>query len=187
MPVPSTIQETPIHTVAAVPFYSQFKDITSTAWKKVGCGITDLAMVIDYYKPAVSVDTLLTQGIAVGAYLKNAGWSYQGLISVAKKYGLDGSSYDVATLGNRAALAQLTEHLKNGPVIVSVHYKFDPKSKVPHLVVLNGIDGDTLYYNDPAAQTGDKQISTADFLAGWKKRFIVIRPVQKTVAIAYTP
>ena len=54
-----------------VPFYSQFKDITSSSWQKVGCGVTSLAMVIDYYKPdAVSVNTLLKQGITSGSYQK---------------------------------------------------------------------------------------------------------------------
>jgi ABC-type bacteriocin/lantibiotic exporter with double-glycine peptidase domain len=58
-----------------------------------------------------------------------------------------------------------------------VHYKFDPKSTIPHLVVINGIKDNTLYYNDPAAKTGEKQISVTDFLRGWKQRFIVLRPL----------
>ena len=159
-----------------VPFYSQFKDITSPTWQKVGCGVTSLAMVIDYYKPAVSVNTLLKQGIAEGAYLKSAGWTYKGLIGLAEDYGLSGSSYDLGASSNDVAFAKFKDHLQDGPVIVSVHYKFDPKSTIPHLVVIDGIEGDTLYYNDPAAKAGEKQISVEDFLKGWKKRFIVIRP-----------
>ncbi len=170
--------------IPAVPFYSQFKNITSPVWQKVGCGVTSLAMVIDYYKPAVSVDTLLKQGVAAGAYLQKAGWTYAGLISLGKKYGLTGSSYDLANSSTGAAFSQLKGSLKDGPVIVSVHYKFDPKSTIPHLVVINGIDGDTLYYNDPAAKTGDKTISTAEFLKGWKKRFIVMRPTKENLALA---
>lgn len=167
-----------------VPFYSQFRDITSASWKKVGCGIASLAMVIDYYKPAVSVDTLLQQGIDSGAYLQNAGWTYKGLIGVAKKYSLNGNSYDLAPLDSKAAFTELKRYLKDGPVIVSVHYKFDPKSTIPHLVVINGIVGDVLYYNDPAAPTGNRQISSSDFLKAWKKRFIVIRPSTDGAAIA---
>ena len=173
--------------VPQVPFYSQFQDIKEVPWQKVGCGITDLAMIIDYYKPAVSVNTLLTQGIAAGAYLQSAGWTYQGLISLGKKYGLDGTSYDLAKSDSAAAFNQFKKYLQDGPVIVSVHYKFDPKSTIPHLVVINGIVGDTLYYNDPAAKTGEKQISVADFLKGWKKRFIVMRPAKagNVVALAH--
>lgn len=134
-------------------------------------------MVIDYYRPdAVSVDTLLKQGIASGAYLTNAGWTYAGLIDLAKKYGLEGSAHDMGALASTTALARLKGYAEDGPVIASVHYKFDPKSTVPHLVVIDGIADDIVYYNDPAAKTGEKQISVANFMKGWKKRFIVIRP-----------
>lgn len=162
--------------VVQVPFYSQFVDITSPTWKKVGCGITSLAMIIDYYRPAVPVDTLLKQGITAGAYLDSAGWTYSGLISVARRYGLDGNSYDLARLGTDAAFTQFKTYLEDGPVIASIHYKFNPKSPIPHLVVINKIINDTIYYNDPAAKTGDKQISVSDFEKAWKMRFIVIRP-----------
>ena len=172
-------------TIPQVPFYSQFKDITSTTWQKVGCGVTSFAMIIAYYKPnTVSVNTLLKQGIASGAYLSDAGWTYSGLIQLSKKYGLEGSSYDLAKVSQKTALVRLKEQLKDGPVIASVHYKFDPKSTIPHLVVIDGIETDIVYYSDPAAKVGGKQISTADFLKAWKKRFIVIRPVEESRSFA---
>lgn len=161
---------------ATVPFYSQFKDISSTKWQKVGCGIASLAMVVDYYRDdAPSVDTLLRQGIAAGAY-SPAGWTYQGLIGLARRYGLSGQSYDLGGQSARVAFAQLTQQLAHGPVIVSVHYKFEPTNPIPHLVVIDRVDGDYLYYNDPAAKSGDLRISVDTFLKAWKKRFIVIRP-----------
>jgi uncharacterized protein YvpB len=163
--------------IPEVTFYSQFTDIKSPEWKKVGCGVTSLAMIIDYYKPdTVVVDTLLNQGIKGGAYLKNAGWTYKGLISLGNKYGLDGESYDLSSMSNKSSLEKFNTYLKDGPVIASVHYKFDPKSTIPHLVVITGIDKDTMYYNDPAAKVGGKTISTEDFMKAWKKRFIVVRP-----------
>lgn len=174
----------PILQAPVVPFYSQFKDITAPAWQKVGCGVTSLAMVIDYYEPAVPVNTLLKQGIAAGAYLKKAGWTYAGLISLSQKYGLDGDSYDLGKLSSAAAFAQFKTYLEDGPVIASVHYKFDPKSTIPHLVVINRLSDGMLYYNDPAAQSGDREISVADFMKAWKKRFIVVRPVQKSEKLA---
>lgn len=178
-----TQKETAI-SVPIVPFYSQFKDITSPKWQKVGCGVTSLAMIIDYYKPAVSVNTLLKQGIASGAYLQNAGWSYSGLIGIGKKYGLTGTSYDLGTKNNETAFSQLKASLHDGPVIASVHYKFDPKSTIPHLVVINAVVGDIVYYNDPAAKTGGKTISSADFVKGWKRRMIVIRPTAESTEVA---
>ena len=186
LPKPEIQAAAPKSDVPEVPFYSQFKDITSPKWQKVGCGVTSLAMVVDYYKPAVSVNKLLEQGIAGGAYLQNAGWTYKGLIQISQKYGLDGVSYDLGKKSADAAFTQFKNDLKGGPVIASVHYKFDPKSTIPHLVVINGIKDGVLTYNDPAAKTGAKQISTADFLKAWKKRYIVVRPTDKGGTIALT-
>lgn len=178
----SKIKTTVIPTVSKipdVPFLSQFTDIQAPEWKKVGCGVTSLAMVINYYKPdAVLVNTLLKQGIKEGAYLTNAGWTYKGLISLGNKYGLEGESYGFAELSDKAALDKFKTHLKDGPVIASIHYKFDPKSTIPHLVVINSIENNIVYYNDPAAKAGGKTISIEDFSKAWKKRFIVMRPTE---------
>lgn len=164
--------------VPNVPFYSQFQDIHEAAWKKIGCGITSLAMIIEFYHPGVvSVDTLLHEGVMSGAYIKGAGWSHQGLVRVGEHYGLEGRSYDLAGLDTATAFAQFKEFLIEGPVIASVHYKFDPKSTIPHLAVITGIAGDRVYYNDPAGRAPRQFISTADFLKSWKKRFIVLRPL----------
>ena len=172
--------------VPQVPFYSQFSDIQSPPWQKVGCGVTSLAMVINYYTPeAVSVNSLLRQGVAAGAYDKNDGWTYAGLISLSKKYGLGGASYDLAGVGSTTSLTRFETYLQDGPVIASVHYKFDPKSSIPHLVVIDAIVNDVVYYNDPAAKSGQKTISTSDFLKGWKKRFIVLRPTPEKTAVAF--
>lgn len=166
-------------TIANVPFYSQFSDISSVSWKKQGCGVASVAMVVDYYSTEpVSVNKMLTQAIASGAYLKDAGWTHKGLVQLAKKYGLDGNAYDLTNSSQKVAFDAFKAKLKDGPVIVSVHYKFDPKSTIPHLVVIDGIDKDFVYYNDPAASGGLKKISTADFLKAWKQRFIVIRPLE---------
>src|SRR3989338_2820020 len=60
--------------VPTVPFYSQFNDITPASWKKVGCGIASLAMLIEYYNPgSVTVDNLLQEGIDANAYIDSAG------------------------------------------------------------------------------------------------------------------
>ncbi len=164
--------------VLMVPFYSQFSDIHSAKWQKLGCGITSLAMLIDFYRPGVvSVDTLLKEGLAAGAFVNGVGWKHGALAFLTKKYGLKGTSYDLSHLDINTAFAQFKDFLKEGPVIASVHYKFDPKNPIPHLVVINNIDGDnTIYYNDPAGVLPGKTISVPEFIKAWKKRFIVIRP-----------
>lgn len=167
--------------VKDVPFYSQFYDISSTKWQGLGCGIADLAMLIEFYQPGVvSVDTLLQEGIAAGAFINGAGWSHNGLVRLSRQYGLGGASYNFSHLNDNDAFVQFEKFLKEGPVIASVHYTFDPNNLIPHLVVINGIDGDTLYYNDPAEASAGNKISVSDFIKGWKKRFIVVRPQSAT-------
>ncbi len=162
--------------IFTVPFYSQFKDITQAEWKKVGCGIASLAMLIEFYEPgSVSVDTLLKEGISAGAYISDAGWSHAGLISLSKKYGLNGGSNDMSGSTMEAAFAKLKTVLKEGPVMVSVHYTFDPKNPIPHLVVINGVNDGKVYYNDPAEKSGGGSISISQFQSAWKKRYIQIR------------
>jgi len=166
-----------------VPFFSQLTDIQSPEWQQVGCGITSLAMMIDFYKPdAVSVNTLLQQGIAAGAYDEKEGWTFEGLIQLSQKYGLIGSYHDLSKLSAKAALAQFRNFLKNGPLILSVHNRFNPKNTMPHLVVIDGIKNNVVYYNDPAAKTGKKKISLANLLKGWKRKVIVLRPAQKEMS-----
>jgi predicted double-glycine peptidase len=164
--------------VFSVPFYSQFSDITSAAWQKVGCGIASLAMLIEFYEPgAVTVDGLLKEGIAADAYADNAGWIHAGLIALSNKYGLEGASRDMSGLSMDAAFSELRHVLAQGPVMVSVHYTFDPKNPIPHLVVVNGVDDGKVYYNDPADTHGGESISISTFEAAWKKRYIEIHPI----------
>jgi len=158
-----------------VPFFSQFKDISSSNWQKVGCGIASLGMIINYYEPKeISVNALLNEGINSGAYINDAGWSHQGLANLADKHGLVGSTYDFSASSMEVAFAKFENSLKEGPVIASVHYTFDPSNPIPHLAVINGIEGDTLHYSDPAE--GQGTISVEKFKRAWKKRYIKIRP-----------
>lgn len=164
--------------IPEVPFYSQFSDIHSEKWQKLGCGITSLAMLVELYRPgSVSVDTLLKEGINAGAFIDGAGWSHNGLISLAGKYGLSGKSYNFSHLGAEDALVQLEKALNEGPVMVSIHYKFEPENPIPHLVVIKGISDGIVYYNDPAS--GEGNISIKRFTEAWKKRFIAIWPADK--------
>ena len=166
-----------ISDTSEVPFYSQFNDISSLEWKKIGCGIASLGMIVEYYNHNnISIDKLLNEGIESGAYLKGAGWIHNGLIKLSNNYGLAGKTVDLSSKENETAFSEFKEILKEGPIIVSVHYTFDPQNPIPHLVVINKIDGDIVYYNDPAETSGGKTISSEKLLNSWKQRFIVIRP-----------
>lgn len=163
--------------VPVVPFYSQFADISDPSWRKVGCGIASIAMVIDYYSgEQVSVDSLLTSGIARGAYLSNAGWIHAGLIGLSRDYGLDGESRSLAALSADDAMAELSEVVSQGPVLASVHYTFEPTNPIPHLVVINAVHDGMVYYNDPAEVDGNGSLTVEKFQRAWKKRYIIVRP-----------
>ena len=165
--------------VFTVPFFSQLTDITEASWKKVGCGITGLAMLIEYYYPGEidSVDTLLHEGVALGAYDDSVGWSYSGLISVAQKYGVTGTTHDYKGSTMEDAFAAMKKDLADGPIMASVHYTFKPTNPIPHLVIISGIKNNLVYYNDPADTTGGGSISIEQFKSGWKKRYIEFYPV----------
>lgn len=164
-------------TVHTVPFFSQFDDISHPEWRRVGCGIAALAMLIDFYGPdRTSVDHLLDKGIAANAFLRNAGWIHAGLISLANEYGLYGDTYSYSHLSMPDAFSRLKAVMEEGPVMVSVHYTFDPKNPIPHLVVVNGVHDGRIYYNDPAEATGGGSISIERFQSSWKKRYIKLRP-----------
>lgn len=171
-------------TIPKVHFYSQFKDITSPKWKKVGCGVTSLAMIIDFYKPGtVVVDTLLKQAVASGAYQANAGWTHKGLVALSNRYGLSGNSYDLSSSSQDAAFTRLKSALATGPVIASVHYKFEPANPIPHMVVITAIVDGRVYYNDPAATSGTRHIPVGTFLSSWKQKYIVLTPTPLALVV----
>jgi predicted double-glycine peptidase len=177
-PTPTPKPKAQSTNVPTVPFYSQFADITAPNWQKVGCGITSLAMLIDYYSDeTISVDDLLQKGIAAGAYISSAGWSHQGLINLSKEFGLSGLAVSLSGLSMTDAFNELKRALAEGPVMVSVHYTFEPTNPIPHLVVVNGVKDGKVFYNDPAEKAGGHSLSIEKFEGAWKKRYISIRPV----------
>ena len=178
--IQKNIAESPKKTeikVPEVPFYSQFSDIQFPEWRGKSCGVASLAMIINFYKPDATLpQTLLEDGLASGAYLKKAGWLHSGLINLSNQYGLEGASYELSDLSKEIAFEKFKTFLKEGPVMASIFYEFDPQSPIPHLVVVSGISDGKIYYNDPAETSGGKNISIEKFLIGWKQRFIVFRP-----------
>jgi uncharacterized protein YvpB len=159
-----------------VPFYSQFQDIPRVEWQKKGCGIASLAMAIEFYKPnSVAIMQLLAEAIEAGAYQPGVGWKHKQLSSLVENYGLEGKNYDFSKTGNLAAFDRFKYFLSEGPVIVSIHNKFNPKATLGHIVVVTGMDNGFIHYHDPAGMKVEKKISTAGFLKGWKRRFIVVR------------
>lgn len=165
-----------------VPLYSQISDISSVEWKQKGCGVADLAMLIEFYKPkTTTVQKVLENALASGAYQKNVGWKHEGLADLAADYDLSGRTYDFSKSNKNTALNQFKDIIKEGPAIASIHRGFDPKSSFGHLIVVTGFDDNLVYYNDPGKRDGIRKVSITNFMNGWKKRLIVVRqPEPKT-------
>lgn len=174
--IPAVAKPTPA-AVFTVPFISQLSDITAPKWKKIGCGIASLAMIINFHESkSVEVNGLLEEGIKAGAY-SEAGWIYSGLIAIAKKHGLDGEAFDLGWQTTEKAFADFSQAVAKGPVMASVHYKFEPTNPIPHLVVVTGIKDNLVYYNDPASTGGGLSIPLETFKAAWKRRYLEFYPV----------
>ena len=160
----------------AVPFYSQFTDVSDPAWKKLACGIASLAMVLEYQTgEKQSVDALLAEGRRSGAYESKNGWIHDGLITLAQKRGLSGAAYNLHASTTVAAFDAFKEKVVQAPTIVSVQYNFNRKSPISHLIVVDRIEDGIVYYNDPAQEQGGGIITQEGFLAAWNKRFIVLQ------------
>lgn len=172
------VEEKDNKTISTVPFFSQFSDISAPAWKKVGCGIASLAMLIDFYEPGVvDVDELLEKGIRAHAYQEDAGWTYAGLIGLSVGFGLTGETHDFGGFTNEEAYKNFKKDLEEGPLMASVHYTFEPTNPIPHLVVITGLKDGLIYYNDPADKSGGNSLDEKTFQRAWKKRYIEIRPL----------
>lgn len=180
--IPIPVQKMPY----SVPLFSQISDISSVAWKQKGCGVVDVAMIVEFYKPkTTSVQKVLEEALKQGAYVKNVGWSHNGLAALAVEYGLVGKTVDLSTVKNSIALSQFKDIVKEGPVIASIHRGFNPKSSYGHLIVVTGFDDKLVYYNDPGKHDGIRTVAIADFIKGWKERLIVIREPDTKLALAY--
>ncbi|MFZ2072650.1 MAG: C39 family peptidase [Minisyncoccia bacterium] len=165
-----------------VPLYSQIADISSVEWKQKGCGVADVAMIVNFYKPqTTTVQKVLEQGISSGAYQKNVGWKHDGLAALAKKYDLKGKVNDFSQLEKKTALNQFKDVIKEGPAIASIHRGFDPKSSFGHLIVITGFDETFVFYNDPGKHDGIRKVLITDFMKGWKRKLIVIRPLESDI------
>lgn len=121
--------------IDGVPYFSQrvgennyleegFKKLSEALnWSDKICGLACIKMVVTHYKKE-SIPTLaelLENGMEIGAYKQGAGWVHNGLVNLAKQYGLDGGRESIG-----ANLSKIAGHLKeNKLVIASVSPAFE--------------------------------------------------------------
>jgi hypothetical protein len=172
-----------------VPFVSQ-QVYTNPEWRRYGCGIASLKMVLDYWhrqdprNRTDEVDNLYAAGVASGAFNPAFGWVHAGLVGLGRSLGYDGFNLDFAPNGRTPksaedALKQLEIELGQGPVIASVYRGFDPARGGGHLVVVTDVSGGTIGLNDPEPlheSDGRRLMPVPQFLLAFKNRFIVVHP-----------
>ncbi|MEK7465178.1 MAG: cysteine peptidase family C39 domain-containing protein [Patescibacteria group bacterium] len=164
----------------SIPAYSQHLDIKDKKWRRRSCGVVAFKMVLDFWEKQTSptFPELLKNGQKMKAYIRGVGWSHAGIAKLAKKYGFAGKNFDWFLKKSEWAFKKTRIFLKTGPVIVSIHKDLNPK-KSGHLVVVTRITASRVYYLDPDAYARDnirRVASKKRFLAGWKRRMIIVRP-----------
>lgn len=173
-----------------IPFISQYSDLNDPTWKWRGCGVAALAMIMEYWhlrdaqNQTVSIEELLKTGLELNAYREGIGWTHRGLVEIAQRYGYEAFNADYAPQSPtpkslEETWQELTQELERGPVMASVYAGLDPARGGGHIVVITGITNGEVAFNDPEASTeqeGRKNIPIKKFLAGFKQRYIIVRP-----------
>ena len=166
---------------------SQYLDVPkNSGWRDKSCGIVSLVMLIKYYIPNFNKNAiihLIGLGYNQKAYIDGVGWTHDGLIRLAKRFGFEGERFDVNSLPEEEGLKKLFKALETKPVIASI-YKDSIQQNGGHLVVLTGFDSkrNLIFYNDPGAVIRDKvwqKVPFPAFQKAWKKRFIVLHLPEK--------
>lgn len=152
-----------------VPFRTQ---IDGTQFAQVNCGPASLAMVMGAF--GVDLDPAAIRDYVnylSGDYSADNGTSLEVLAQMAREVGLD-------TYGVRArwSVEAVREHVRAGhPVITLVKYRSLPGhgsslAEFDHYIVITGLSGDDLIYNDGAFSTDygfNLLISPRDLERGW--------------------
>lgn len=172
-----------------IPCLSQHLHIKNKDWRTKSCGITCLAMLLNYFNKKVSPDELLEFGLKFQfshnnknyfAYIPEVGWTHWGLVKIAEKFGLSGNAFDWSKekITQEDAYKKIISLLKKQPVMASIKKNFEDGGS-GHLIVLTGFDKNNIFYNNPDHQTKDLScgsISKNKFLKYWTKRVVVILP-----------
>ncbi len=177
-----------------VPPLSQHTHIRNKNWKTKTCGIVGLCMISEYFDKKIPREQLLKLGLKLNftyknkeysAYSPEFGWNNWGLVHLAEKFNFKGIVYDWSIdndhckkLNKKPAFQKLKNYLKKYPILASIYLNFNPK-KGGHLVVITGISGTKISYNDPDSKIKKqipKSVPIKKFLTGWKKRIIIIHP-----------
>jgi len=151
-----------------LPYYSQQRDVGDPEWKDRACGVVCLKMVLDgLLRARVSVSELIGRGLEIGGYDFDIGWRHDGLVSLAKEYGLEMTRREYKSADAREkeilfrqGVSDIVRSLaEKKPVLVSVLKRFRDTGGF-HIVVLVGLKTDEgvlkgFYYHDSDTRAGE--------------------------------
>jgi ABC-type bacteriocin/lantibiotic exporter with double-glycine peptidase domain len=154
-----------------------FKDEKEAlAFGNNACGAACLKMVLEAFgkKNIPTVKKLMEEGSKKGFYSEPDGWLHQGIVRMAKDYGINAQRAHFKTPWR---IAEKIE--KNQLIIASVSFTFDKNKRGGHLVVIYGIeikDGrlEKIYFNDSSGWGQHHHIVDGEsFLGSWMGNVIM--------------
>ena len=133
----------------------------------------------------VSISELVTKGEVIGAYARGTGWSHDGLVRLAKEYGVE------AFRRERMSMREIQDLLDHRNVVIaSIKWAFEPvrslreklffwKKRGGHLALVIGYDSEGFYVHHTSTlleyNWEDKLIPWPVFRAGFTGRGIVLK------------
>jgi cell wall-associated NlpC family hydrolase len=164
--------------VHKVPYISQLTDIQDLYWTNRACGGVCLAMALRYFKKEfTSLEELCYSAEENGYFTQSFGWYHQGLIDIARTFGLHGYRTEGGIVDD-----VVWELQKGNLVILSVAKQLFGIRR-PHLVLAVGYatthDGELqgVYTYDPESlypQSHPQFISKPLLRKDWNGKYIVI-------------
>lgn len=173
--------------IGGIPVVDQF-EASDKFWKYRACGVATLKMLLISQNKdlnQIHLDELVQEGVKLSAYIEDIGWRHQGLVNLAKKYGVTltfQKEFFKTEKEKAEGLKIINKELRSKrPVAVSVHPRFNGQEG-SHLILLVGmnlkINSVAGYHiQDPYEGTrGHKYFVTKnEFLAGWRGGMIWLK------------
>ena len=171
-----------------VPLVDQRRDTEDSTWKEKACGVCATKMMMAFAVPAcidISVMTLIHEALEIDGYIPNIGWKHAALVQLAERHGVAltfQKNFFRTPVEKKKGVRIVQQHIRqHKPVIVSVHYGFDP-NRGGHLVIVHGMrsEGRSVsgyYIQDPyPTQRGNNYfVSEEEFLNGWRGGMILFK------------
>lgn len=181
-----------MNNIIDLPYFSQLRDIEAEEWKRRGCGVAVIAMVVNYYRPEAIqyLDHLIDEANAIRPFTER-GWAHDVLVLLAHNYSVLGYREEFKTISDEhqiyfrdAGIEKIAREVTAGrPVIISTVRKFNEEDKF-HMVVITGVKqvGEMIegfYYSDPDYATEkegkDQYVDLLTFKKFWRRMAIFLR------------